>query len=71
MKTIKFSAKCSDLFGASLLENGRVIGNYDGYVPDCVPGEYGDYVRMEIDIETGRILNWKKPTIKQLRETFK
>ena len=70
MKTIRFSAKCSDLFSATLLENRKVIGNYDGYVPSCIPNDYGDYVHMEVDIETGRILNWKKPTLAQLKETF-
>lgn len=32
------------------------------YVPHgCVPGEYGDYVIMQIDGD-GKILNWKRPS---------
>jgi len=58
------------MFGASLIDNGKTIGTYDGYVPDWIPGDYGDYVRMSIDIDTGKILNWKKPTAAQLAETF-
>ena len=72
MRIINISAKCSDLFNATLLVDGKTVGaNYDGYVPEFMPGEhYGDYVQLEIDIDTGKILNWKKPTKKQL-EVFK
>ena len=70
-KTIHISAKCSDLFSAFLREDNKIIGEYDGYVPEFFPGEhYGDYVILEIDIKTGQILNWKQPTQKQLKETF-
>lgn len=62
MKTLKICAKCSDLFSASL-EDGDSVKNYEGYVPDFFPEEHwGDYVEFNIDIETGKILNWKKPT---------
>ncbi len=62
------SAKCSDMFNATLVQNdGKFIGEYDGYVPKFFPGEhYGDYVQFDIDTETGRILNWKPPTKKDL-----
>lgn len=67
MKTINITAKCSDMFAANLKEDGKIIGEYDGYVPDFMPGNhYGDYVELQIDIDTGKILNWKKPTAKQL-----
>jgi len=70
MNTITISAKCSDLFWAR--HNGK---EYDGYVPDWFPTpaekHYGDYVSLDIDLDTGRILNWKKPTQAQLKETFK
>lgn len=66
-KTISVSAKCSDLFSASL-DDGRA---YDGYVPEFFPGQhYGDYVELEIELATGKILNWKAPTAKDL-ENFK
>ena len=71
---IKICAKCSDLFGANLVnDNGLPRGeSYSGYVPDWMPGiHYGDYVELDIDTATGRILNWKRPTSKQLAETFK
>ncbi len=70
MKTLQISAKCSDMFCASLDGKG-----YDGYVPDWFPhpytSHYGDYVILEINLETGQILNWKQPTDAQLKETFK
>lgn len=69
---ISINAKCSDLFAASLTQDGKHIGDYDGYVPEFFPGNhYGDYVELKIDVATGQILNWKKPTQKQLDEIFK
>lgn len=57
-------AKCSDMFNATLTdENGKTLKEHDGYVPSMMPGEhFGDYVEIDIDIATGQILNWKKPT---------
>ena len=30
----------------------------DGYVPGFFPGDYGDYVDLQIDVRTGQIVNW-------------
>ena len=65
MKTIEISAKCSDMFSAVLSETGQPSKYYDGYVPDFL-GTWGDYVQLKIDLETGQILNWKKPSPKEL-----
>lgn len=56
---IYLNAKCSDLCFMSLVDsNGQFRGEYDGYVPDFFPGlHYGDYIELEIEVETGRILN--------------
>ena len=81
MKIISISAKCSDLFAASLIERKgkpgdanfetRIGNDYDGYVPDFFPGQhYGDYVTLDIDIATGKILNWRKPTAADLKKIF-
>lgn len=68
MKTLSICAKCSDMFSAQLKQDGKTIGEYDGYVPDFMPGQhYGDYVMLTIDIETGKILGWKKPTAEDLK----
>jgi hypothetical protein len=71
--TISICAKCSDMFSATLVnEDGTLAGDYDGYVPDFMPGDhYGDYVQLEIDLATGHILNWKKPTQEQLKALLK
>lgn len=68
-RIMRISAKCSDMFSAQL--NGK---DYSGYVPAFFPNpkedHYGDYVQLDIDIDTGMIKNWKKPTEKQLKDTF-
>jgi hypothetical protein len=63
MKTIiRVTAKCSDLWSHEVIgKNGKTLSSYDGYVPSFMPGEhYGDYVMLDIDPYTGKILNWKK-----------
>ena len=61
---LEISAKCSDLCSVvATNEAGDTILAGDGYVPDFMPDQhYGDYVMLEIDVETGKILNWKTPT---------
>ena len=61
LKTIEISAKCSDMFRMNGLdENGNNICGveYQGYVPSLVCSN-SDCVQFKIDVETGRILNWK------------
>lgn len=72
--TIRICAKCSDLFSARTFIDGE-CRTYNGYVPNWFPNpsteHYGDYVQLDIDVDTGKIIGWRKPTLKQLRETFK
>lgn len=70
-KTLQIHCKVRDDFTASLVDaGGNVIHDQeDGYVPGFMPGEhYGDYVILDVDIETGQITNWKVPTENQLRK---
>lgn len=71
-KTLKLHMKVRDCFQADLLDqDGQQIGEYEGYVPGFMPGQhYGDYLILDIDIETGRITNWKKPSAEDLQKTF-
>ena len=71
--TISISAKCSDLFWMEVLNAaGESLGQGDGYVPDFFPEEhYGDYVQLDIDLATGKILNWKKPAAKAVMSALK
>ena len=68
VKTIRVYAKTSDRFECKLLDERReVIGRYDGYVPDFFPEDhYGDYLILDIDLETGQITNWQRPTEEDL-----
>jgi len=64
-KTLSIHMKVCDTFSASLVSDKGEDIHYqeDGYVPDFMPGEhYGDYVILDIDIDTGMIVNWEKPT---------
>ena len=65
---INIVGKVSDMFHADLTD-GR---EYSGYVPKelGVGDQYGDYIELEIDLETGQIQNWKKPSDDDLDEIF-
>jgi hypothetical protein len=71
VNTVSIIAKCSDLCFTKLKSNkGEVLIEHDGYVPDFFPEDhYGDYVQLDIDMDTGRILNWKI-TKKAVQETI-
>ena len=68
---LRISAKCSDMFNAELIDSNGRVEEYSGYVPEFFPGaHYGDYITLEIDTDTGQILNWTKPSTAQLRTSF-
>lgn len=58
---IAISAKCSDMFSHTIYtKTGEVYREYSGYVPSYMPDQhFGDYVMLDIDPYTGKILNWK------------
>jgi hypothetical protein len=66
-RTIKFYAKTSDCFCCDLYQDGvaRTIETYDGYPPGFL-GD-GDGISLEIDLDTGQIQNWRKPTQEELQ----
>lgn len=68
MIVLQIMAKCNDCCDATIFRNGEPIYNTDGYVPSLMPGGGGDYIKLSIDIETGKILNWVVPTKSQLEE---
>lgn len=71
VKRIKTYIKVCDRFTAEVIDSdGNTVRSIkDEYVPDCFPGtHYGDYLELDIDIETGQILNWQKPTQPQLSQ---
>ena len=71
MKIISICAKTSDMFSAVLKQDERILGHYDGYVPPLFTKDGDeDYVMLDIDVENGRIVNWLKPSDKQLKAIF-
>lgn len=71
-KVLKVHLKVSDRFSAVLVDqDGATIHDHDGYVPSFFPGGPGDYVELNIDIDTGQILNWKKPHPSDIEEFIK
>lgn len=69
-KTISIHCKVTDGFCAQILDQDAevIYDQEDGYVWDFMPGNhYGDYVILEIDIETGQITNWKKPAAEDIQ----
>jgi len=72
IKTLKVCGKTVDNCHIQFLdENNESVGERDCYVPDYFPEDhYGDYLELDIDVATGQILNWKKPTQKQLKDSI-
>ena len=74
VKTVSIYCKVSDRFTYQLKDAEGAIVHYqdDGYVPDFMPGEhYGDYVILDIDLDTGMVTNWHKPTAAQIESAIK
>jgi hypothetical protein len=70
-KTLRMCLKVCDQFGADILdENGAILGGQDDvYVPSFMPGQhYGDYVMLDIDLDTGMVTNWEKPSSTEIEE---
>ena len=68
-KYISFFAHCSDCCCTRLIdEKLHRIAERVGYVPRGFGIGGGDDVELIIDLETGQILNWKKPEAEIVRE---
>lgn len=73
-KVLKIHCKVCDNFTALLVDqNGDTIHDQDdGYVPGFMPGmHHGDYLILDIDLDTGKVLNWKAPTAEQIEDWLK
>ena len=68
-KVLELHAKVADSESYTLKDaDGTVLKEHNSYVPDFFPGKhYGDYIELNIDIDTGQILNWVKPSPAQLK----
>jgi len=72
-KAFKLHIKCRDGFEGTLVDqDGKPLKEYEGYVPSFFPGQhYGDYLILDIDIDTGVITNWKKLSASDIEEFIK
>jgi hypothetical protein len=72
IKTLKVCAKTVDRCAIKFLdEKGEFVGERDCYVPNYFPEDHsGDYLELDIDVATGQILNWKKPTQRELKDSI-
>ena len=69
-KTLSIYTKCSDRFCASIKDqNGETLFDQDdGYVWGIMPDDhYGDYIILDIDIDTGQITNWQTPSSEEVQ----
>jgi hypothetical protein len=65
MRTLKLFGKTSDMSSMKIIDNdGETIMDHEGYVPHdmCIGG--GDYVKLEIDIESGKVIGWNPEKVK-------
>ena len=69
VKTLKLHLKVSDRFTCGVYDqDNKELKDYDGYVPDFMPGQhYGDYVILDIDVDSGQITNWKTPSAQKMQ----
>ena len=69
-KEMRLCVKVRDYFTGNIVDqDGERIGDFDGYVPSFFPGNHdGDYIKINIDLDTGQITNWKKPTAEDIEK---
>lgn len=73
-KTLKIHLKVRDEFCASLTDQDgeEIFVQEDGYVPSFMPGDhFGDYVILDIDMDTGQVVNWEKPDAEEIEKWIK
>jgi hypothetical protein len=70
IKKVMIYAKCADKCNVQLFSReGKFIAERDGYPPESL--KFGtDEVAFEVDLYTGRILNWIPPTDLELMADF-
>lgn len=74
VKTLEIHCKVTDRFQYALkdADGAEIFSQDDGYVPSFMPGQhYGDYIILNIDLDTGMVTNWRKPTAEQIEAAIK
>ena len=73
-KTLRIHCKVSDRFTYAIddAQGDEIYNQDDGYVPDFMPGKhFGDYVILDIDLDTGMVTNWMQPTAAQIEAAIR
>ena len=68
-RVVKIHAKMHDLGDSEYWEDGKKIHEQERFVD--INDNVGAYIDMEIDIDTGQILNWKKPDEDSISDMIK
>lgn len=63
---VSISAKCGDLF---ILSFGGF--EYRDYVPKGMGIGGGDYIKLDIDLKTGKIIGWNADEVQQVIEDLR
>ncbi len=67
VKKLIIYAKVKDTAHYTLVdENDNELVQRQEYVPMFMPGDSSDHIELEIDINTGQILNWEIPNADDL-----
>lgn len=69
-RILSISCKCSDSFFASARIHGIKVTYGPNYVPRNLGIGGGDYIKLEIDLDTGQIIDWKPIDNETLEEVF-
>jgi hypothetical protein len=62
--TIFVQGKCSDLGYTAIYKDDDIVFEKDGYIPRSLGIGGGDYIELEIDVETGMVVNWGSERVK-------
>lgn len=71
IKTIRVYGKCNDMSHVVARDaSGKSLLEAEGYMKRGLGVGGGDDISFEVDIETGQIVGWKKPTDDDLLNAF-
>jgi CDP-diacylglycerol pyrophosphatase len=71
IRTLHIHAQCVDRATVNAKDANRsTLLEHQGYLPHGLGLGGGDYIKFEVDIETGQILNWEKPTYVSILRAF-
>jgi hypothetical protein len=70
VKSVNLHLKVRDEFSCTISDqDGETLKEYEGYVPSFMPGQHhGDYVILDIDVDTGMVTNWVTPQPEEMQD---